>query len=274
MMSLLQETKLLLRTYRISPKKSLGQNFLVEERFLQEIVEHACLNSGDDVLEIGAGLGFLTRLLGGQCKSVTAVEIDPGLVEILREQLREFSNIRIIHGSVFHSNLPSFDKIVSIPPYQISSNLLVWMFDKVSTSADMILQKEFANRLVAPVGSEQYGWLTVMTHYYAETEVLNLVPKASFYPQPKVDSVIVRLTNKNTASSPLANKKLLQQLLRSFFTERNQKVKNAARTYVKNFTSLSQQDANAILKNLPFFEKRVRELMPNDFGVLAVALNQ
>ncbi|MDH5793789.1 MAG: methyltransferase, partial [Candidatus Bathyarchaeota archaeon] len=145
-MSLLERTKFLLRKYRIFPNKLLGQNFMVESSILQSMVNYASLNQNDVILDIGAGLGFLTRFLSNKCKSVLAVESDAQLVKILREQLKDLPSVEIIEGDVLKARIPQFNKVVSIPPYHISSRLLLWLFSKNFDCAVLIFQKEFANR--------------------------------------------------------------------------------------------------------------------------------
>lgn len=247
---------------------------MVDSQVFQKMAHYASLDCDDTVLEIGAGLGFLTRFLSEKCKEVLAVEVDTRLARILREQLRDTSNVRIIEGDVFKASVPSFNKVVSIPPYHVSSRLLLWLFGTDFDRAILIFQKEFANRLVASVGTEDYGWLTVLTDYHAEAETLDYVPKWTFYPQPKIDSVIVRLEPTNPKPYPLRNEKLFKQLLRSCFAKRNRKVKNAVLSYVMGFCNVSEEKAIGIVEALPFREKRVRELTPEDFGVMADALIQ
>lgn len=247
---------------------------MVESQVFQKMAHYASLDCDDTVLEIGAGLGFLTRFLSEKCKEVLAVEVDTRLAGILREQLRDTSNVRIIEGDVFKTSVPSFNKVVSIPPYHVSSRLLLWLFGADFDRAVLIFQKEFANRLVASVGSEDYGWLTVLTYYHAEVETLDYVPKWTFYPQPKIDSVIVRLEPTNPRPYSLRNERLFKQLLRSCFAKRNRKVKNAVLSYVRGFCNVSEEKAIGIVEALPFREKRVRELTPEDFGVMADALIQ
>jgi len=247
---------------------------MVESQVFQKMVDYASLDCDDTVLEIGAGLGFLTRFLSEKCKAVLAVEVDTRLAIILREQLKDAPNVRIIEGDVLKTSVPSFNKVVSIPPYHVSSRLLLWLFGTDFDRAVLIFQKEFANRLVASVGSEDYGWLTVLTDYHVEVEPLDHVPKWTFYPQPKIDSVIVRLEPKNPRPYSLRNKELFKQLLRSCFAKRNRKVKNAVQAYVKGFCNMSEEKSIRIVEALPFREKRVRQLAPEDFGVIADALIQ
>jgi 16S rRNA (adenine1518-N6/adenine1519-N6)-dimethyltransferase len=270
-MSLLEETKSLLRRHRIEPKKTLGQNFIVESQVFQKMAHHASLDCDDTVLEIGAGLGFLTRFLSEKSKAVLAIEFDPKLAGILREQFGCISNVKIIEGNVLRVTVPAFNKIISIPPYQISSRLLVWLFKRDFDRAVLIFQKEFADRLTAAVGSEDYGWLTVFTYYHAQVELLDEIPKSMFYPRPKIDSKIVCLKPKRPQSL-LSNEVSFQRFLQVFFTRRNRTVRNAALTYLKHERGATKEDVAKIANSLPLGRKRVRELAPENFGALANAI--
>lgn len=224
------------------------------------------------MLDVGAGLGFLTRFLADRCERVLAVESDSGLVKILCDQLEDLSNVEIIKGNVLRVSTPHFDKVVSIPPYRISSPLLLWLFGRRFDCGVLIFQKEFANRLAASVGSENYGWLTVVAYYYAEVELLDKVPRWMFYPQPEVDSVIVRLKSKRPPPFNLKNEALFKQLVQALFTRRNRKVRNVVPHFLKRTQATAAKDVDEIAKSLPFQDKRVRELAPEDFGALANVL--
>jgi 16S rRNA (adenine1518-N6/adenine1519-N6)-dimethyltransferase len=236
------------------------------------MVDCATLEQDDTVLDVGAGLGFLTRFMSDRCRNVLAVEADRELVSVLREQLVDVPNATVVEGDVLKVEVPPFNKVVSIPPYQISSPLLLWLFHRGFDSAVLIFEKEFAGRLVASVGSEDYGWLTVLTYYYADVELMDDVPKWMFYPQPKIDSVIVRLEPKKQRPFRLRNEKLFKHLVQSSFTERNRKVRNAVLSFMRSFCSMPKEKAIEIAEVLPFREKRVRELAPEDFGALADVL--
>jgi 16S rRNA (adenine1518-N6/adenine1519-N6)-dimethyltransferase len=119
----LEETKELLRTHQIFPKKLLGQNFMVETSLYEKLSSYAALNSSDVVLDVGAGFGFLTRFLAKKCKSVIAVEKDHQVAAVLRELTQEISNVVVIDGDVLKTTLPSFNKVIAIPPYYLSSHL-------------------------------------------------------------------------------------------------------------------------------------------------------
>lgn len=270
-MSLLEETKLLLRKHRIFPKKRLGQHFTVDPSLFQRITECAALTSDDTVLEVGAGFGFLTRSLAENCGRVLAVEKDSKLARVLRELLKDLSNVMVVEGDVFKVKFPSFSKVVSIPPYKISSALMEWLFNKDFTLAVLVFQKEFANRLVASVRSDDYSWLTVLTYYHFEVELFGEVPGWMFYPPPEVDSVIVRLKPKVPPPFQIKDETFFKQLVQTLFTQRNRKVRKAVQPLIRRKLSLTGESAKAA-DSLPFHDKRVRELAPEDFGVLANVL--
>jgi 16S rRNA (adenine1518-N6/adenine1519-N6)-dimethyltransferase len=263
-MSLLEKTKFLLRKHRIFPNKLLGQNFMVEPSVLQSAINYASIVPSDVVLDIGAGFGFLTRALASKCETVLAVEADAKLVKIMHEQLKDLPNVKIIQGDALKVPIPHFNKVVSIPPYNISSPLLLWLFSQKFDCAVLVLQKEFADRLVASVGNEYYGWLAVVAYYHVEVDVLDGVPKWMFYPQPKVDSVIVRLRPKKLRPFKIKDEALFKQFVQSLFTRRNRKVRNAIVPFIQ---SRRASDAK-IAESSPFHDKRVRELAPEDFGAL------
>jgi 16S rRNA (adenine1518-N6/adenine1519-N6)-dimethyltransferase len=266
------ETKRLLRTFRIIPSRLLGQNFMVDASVFPKLSDYASLEKADVVLDAGAGFGFLTRFLADKCKSVCAVEKDPHVAAVLREQLRDLANVTVIEGDVLKASVPSFSKMVSIPPYQISSRLLLWLFDRGFDCAVLIFQKEFADRLMAAVGSEDYRWLTVTTFYSAEVQLLDAVPKSKFYPQPEVDSIIVRLTPWTAAPFEVKDEAFFRWMVRWLFTQRNKKLGNALMPFIKSTLDSTKEDAKKVACTIPFREKRVRELPPEAFGELANAL--
>jgi len=268
----ISETKRLLRKHRIVPNRLLGQNFMVEPSIFPKLSDYASLDKADVVLDAGAGFGFLPRFFANKCKGVLAVEKDPRVAAVLREQLRGLANVTVIEGDVLKVAVPSFSKVVSIPPYQISSRLLLWLFDRGFDRAALVFQKEFAGRLMASVGSEDYGWLTVVTHYNAEVKLLDAVPKSSFYPQPEVDSVIVRLTPWTATPFEVKDKAFFGRMVRWFFTQRNKKLSNALVPFIKSTLKVTKEDAEKVAGAFSFREKRVRELPPEAFGELANAL--
>ncbi|MCD6240720.1 ribosomal RNA small subunit methyltransferase A [Candidatus Bathyarchaeota archaeon] len=268
MVNLLYQARHLLRRYRVFPRKRLGQNFIVERFYLNLLVDYAELAPEDVVLEIGAGLGFLTELLAKKAEKVIAVEIDPRLVRVLRKRFRGIDNIEIVQGDILKTNLQGFNKVVSTPPYSISSHLLFWILEKPFSLAVLTFQKEFAARLNASIGSDDYCRLSVMTYYKAWIELLDEVPKEAFYPPPEVDSVIVRIKPRENPPFKIENEEVFQNVVRTLFTQKNKKVRNAAVLYFKEH-GFNKREAQKLAAELPFSEKKVRDLAPEDFGEIA-----
>ncbi|TRO45648.1 ribosomal RNA small subunit methyltransferase A [Candidatus Bathyarchaeota archaeon] len=268
----LEETKQLLRTFRIVPNRILGQNFMVESSIYPKLCEYACLGNDDAVLDAGAGFGFLTRFLADRCKAVVAVEKDPRLLTVLRKQVQAFANVTPIQGDVLTAELPTFNKVVAIPPYYLSSRMVPWLLQRQIESAVLILQKEFAKKLLAPVGTKKYGWLAVVAFHDAKVELLDEVPKALFYPPPQVDSVIVRLEPRKPVPYKVNNRNFFDSLIRWMFTQRNKKVNNALVPFLRIKFKVGKEEAKKLAFEAPFGERRSRDLSSSEFGELANAL--
>jgi len=265
-MSLLNEAKKLLRYYKIIPKKRLGQNFLVDEEALRKMISYACISGRDTVLEVGAGLGFLTERLAVNAERVIAVEIDDRLVKVLRRRLKGYGNVTILHGDVMKISVHNFNKVVSTPPYSISSPLQFWLLNKPFEEAILSFQEEFARRLTAPVGSKDYGRLTVTTYYRADVEILDVIPKESFWPSPKVNSLIVRLKPR-CPPFRVEEEKIFLDVVRAIFTQKNKKLRNAIVPFFSRF-KLSKKEAMKLAERLPFHDRRPRELCPEEIGLI------
>jgi 16S rRNA (adenine1518-N6/adenine1519-N6)-dimethyltransferase len=236
------------------------------------MMDYASLSQNDTVIDIGAGLGFLSRSLANKCKSVLAVEADAKLVGVLYEQVGNLSNVQIVRGNVLRIQAPFFNKVVSVPPYQISSRLILWLLGRGFDCAVLVFQKEFVNRLVASVGGKDYSWLAVVAYYHVETELLDEIPNWMFYPQPKVDSVLVRLKPKKPPPFLLRDQALFLQLAQSLFRNRNRKIRNAILPFLKGMRTMTAENAVEAAEVLPYSDRRVRELAPEDFGALANAV--
>lgn len=264
--NLLRRAKHLFRLYGFFPKKRLGQNFTVDSDILQRLVSFASLTKDDVVLEVGAGFGFLTQLLSRECKKVIAVEVDPRLVNFLRKQLHSLRNVDLIEGDILKVSIPPFNKVVSAPPYSISSPLLFRLLERKFKCAVLILQKEFAERLAASVGSKDYGRLTVTIYYRADVELLDYVPRNMFYPPPDVDSMMVRLKPR-APPFQVDDEETFFEVVRTLFTQRNKKVRNALIPFLRK-REMTGKEAVELADSIVYSAKRVRELAPEDFGIL------
>lgn len=259
-----EKTKRLLRRYGIFPKKRLGQNFMTDESYLHAMVSYAELNKDDVVLEIGAGFGALTKVLSPLCGRIIAVEVDHRMAEVFKVEAKGLDHVLLIENDVLEAEIPAFNKVVSNPPFSISSPILFWLLERSFDSAVLTFQKEFAQRLVAAVGSRDYSRLTVETYYRAEVVLLETVPKEAFFPQPDVDACIVRLEPRKTAPFHVKNEEMFHDLVRTLFTQRNKKMRNAIVGLLRKL-GREKEEADLIL----FHDKRVRELAPEDFGAIA-----
>jgi 16S rRNA (adenine1518-N6/adenine1519-N6)-dimethyltransferase len=190
----------LLRERGLHPRKRLGQNFLTDPAILSRIAAAADLVPDDTVVEVGAGLGSLTRLLAGQAGRVIAVELDDHLVEILREQLTDFSNIEIIHEDILQvpdslvSPLPNLGyKVVGNLPYYITSAILRLFLENEPRPSLIVvtIQREVAERIVAKPG--EMNLLAVSVQFYGQPRIVMRIKAGAFYPRPEVDSAVVRI---------------------------------------------------------------------------------
>jgi 16S rRNA (adenine1518-N6/adenine1519-N6)-dimethyltransferase len=240
---------------------------MTDSTLLQRMISYAEVNAQDVVLEVGAGLGFLTQLLSQRGKQVVAVEVDAKLVRLLRERFHDAKNIEFIEGDILKVAVPRFNKVVSTPPYFISSHLLFWLLSRPFDSAVLTFQKEFAERLAAPVGTKDYGRLTVTTYYRADVELLDYVPKTAFYPPPDVDSLVVRLKPKPTPPFKVKDQQTFFQIVQTAFTQRNKKLRNAVLLFLEK-QGIRKEKAQELADSLTFHDKRVRQLAPEDFGDL------
>ncbi len=221
-----------------------SQNFLVNGRIADFIVERADLSSEDVVLEIGPGKGILTSKLLKKCR-VVAVEIDAELCEYLktlfREEIRD-GRFKLLCGDALKIEFPEFTKVVANIPYHISSPLIFKILGYEFEKGVLMLQYEFAERLCAAPGSKKYGRLSVMMYYHGEAKLIKKVKKGNFRPVPKVDSAIVEI-RKNPRFC--ADRVILEDVVRKIFEHRRKKIKN-------------------VLGDVPHSEKRAEELSPEE----------
>ena len=188
----------LLRTHGLSPKKSLGQNFLVDSTALERIVESAELPTDSAVLEVGPGLGSLTRYLAHAARRVVAVELDATLIPLLEDVLGGLSNVEIIHGDILEldpARMMGQDgyHVVANIPYYITSNLIRHLLEAPLKPARLVLtvQREVAERITAKPGD--MSLLALSVQVYGRPRVAARIPAGAFYPPPKVDSSAVRV---------------------------------------------------------------------------------
>ncbi len=219
----------------IKPKKTLGQNFLINAGILEKIVSSAELGSDDFVLEIGPGTGNLTKLLSERAGQVIAIEKDHRLIDELRDKFKN-TNVEIVEADVLQwaplqlQRCPLQYKIVANIPYYITSNLLRTIFEKWPRPKLIVLtvQKEVAQRIVAK--PPEMNLLALSVQLYSKPEIIGYVSRGSFRPMPKVDSAIIKLT---TYDQPLTTSpKMFFKLVRAGFSgKRKQLINNLAKNF-------------------------------------------
>ncbi len=201
--SLAKVTKNILQKHNIQLNKNLGQNYLIDDYKLKNILSFSNLKSDDTVLEIGSGIGTLTVELAKKVKNVISIEKDSKIYNILNERLEDenITNVELINDDALKTSFPKFNKIVSNLPYQISSPITFKFLDYDFDMAVLMYQKEFSNHMLAKPGSKDYSRLSAMLYFKADVELLDNVSSESFIPKPKVDSVVVGLKPKKKVLS-------------------------------------------------------------------------
>lgn len=272
-MSLLNKTKNLLQKYNLKPIHSRGQNFLINEKILDKIINSSDLHSNDTVLEVGPGLGVLTKKIAQNVKNVIAVELDKNLVDILKTELWHTKNIDVVNGDILKTdfcdsgltvNGKSFDigdyRIVANLPYNITSKFIRMFLEAKKRPIDMVLmvQKEVAERITAKPG--KMSLLALSCQLYADCNVEFFVEKNNFLPVPKVDSAIVRIVIKDNGID-VDRDKLFKIARAGFSSKRKKLVSN-----LSNVLKIKKADMRSIFKELNLNENaRAQELSINDW---------
>ena len=248
----------------IPPLKRLGQHFLIQDAAREELIELANLTRRDTVLEVGPGLGFLTSVLAKKAGRVIAVEKDRTLAAYLKKRLSSYHNVHVVQADILSTRIPDNAKIVSSPPYNISSKLILQLMTSRFKLAALLMQMEFVMRLTASAGSRDYGRLTVMLQCGAEAKFVKEISRAVFYPPPKVDSALVTITP--VKESFIRDRKMFEAIVRVLFTQRRRKL----RTVLKRHLDRSYpEQSDLILERVTVPEKRVYEVTPGEFAALS-----
>lgn len=230
--------RILLKAWNLRPKKHLGQNFLLNQTLAEQIVDGAMLEADDQVLEIGCGLGAITIPAAQKVTRLVAVEKDQQLLDLLRSELaaRQLSNVQLVNQDILTLNFREyFDSetppavVIGNLPYNISSQIVVFLITarRHINRALLMLQKEMAQRLIAPPGNRDYGRLSVMLQYCAHVNVVAEAPANMFYPRPKVDSQVIKVAFKERIPYPADDEKMLSRVVKAGFSQRRKTLRNA-----------------------------------------------
>ena len=234
-MDLREETIAILNKYGLRANKKLGHNFLINESIIYDIVKKANVTKEDLVIEIGPGLGSLTKELINNAKKVIAIELDPNMIDILKSRFGIFDNFEVIYGDVLKIDLEElikgYDsvKVVANLPYYITTPIIMKLLeDKLKIkSITVMVQKEVGERICATHKDKEYGAITVSVQYYSEPQIIIDVPKENFLPAPEVDSCVIRLDMREKPLVSLKDEKLFFRLVKGAFTQRRKTINNS-----------------------------------------------
>jgi 16S rRNA (adenine1518-N6/adenine1519-N6)-dimethyltransferase len=231
--SLAAETKAILRAHRLRPREQLGQNFLIDEEALASVVRAADLHPGDQVLEVGPGIGTLTLALAETGARVRALELDEALAAICRDRVAGLDTVQVHVGNVLHADLghildikTPFSVVANIPYYITGPIVRLFLEGEYQPLLlVMMVQWEVALRLAAPAG--EMSALSVFTQVHAAVDIVRRVPATSFLPPPAVDSAIVRLRRRSTPIVPPVEQAYFFRIVRAGFSARRKMLHNA-----------------------------------------------
>lgn len=218
-------------------QKKFGQNFLIDARVLEKIMDAAEITKEDCVLEIGPGIGTMTQYLAERAKKVIAVEIDPNLIPILQETLADYDNVQVINEDILKLDIEALVKtenqgkpikVVANLPYYITTPIIMGLFEQnvPLDNITVMVQKEVADRMQVGPGTKEYGALSLAVQYYAKPYIVANVPPNCFIPRPNVASAVIRLTRYSEPPVQVRNEKLMFQLIRASFNQRRKTLVN------------------------------------------------
>ena len=227
-------TQHILKVFHLRASKKLGQNFLIDAAVVRGIVEAAELQEGERVLEIGPGIGTLTQGLAESGAQVTAVELDKKLPAVLAETLKGYENVRIVQGDILKTDIRELMgdapfKVAANLPYYITTPILMALLEQRLPIRKIVtmVQKEVAERMIAPPGSKTYGALSVAVQYYTAPEIVLDVPPKSFIPAPEVDSVVIACKVRDEPPVTVRDEKLFFRVVKAAFGQRRKTLSNA-----------------------------------------------
>ena len=280
-MNTLNKTKYLMNKYNINPTKKFGQNFLIDDNILQNIVDASNITEDDIVIEIGPGLGNLTQYLIEKAKFVILIEIDNSMIGLLEDRFKEYQNYKILNQDILKINLDELTreynssniKVVANLPYYITTPILFKLLQESSDIKEItvMVQKEVAKRMVAPCKTKDYGILTLMVEYLAIPEIKFFVPNSSFIPSPNVESAIINLKKEKRYN--VKDENILFDLIHSAFAMRRKKMINSLEQ--AHFLNMNKEDIKKFVNICGLTDNvRAEELSINEYIKLADKISE
>lgn len=278
MSDLLEETRFLMKKYHIKANKSLGQNFLISNEVVEKIVDCSNISKDDLVIEIGPGLGTLTKELLEKAGKVVAIELDKKMLFILKDRFSLYHNFSLINKDVLKVDLNKLikeekekngfkrAKIVANLPYYITTPIIMKLLEEKLDleSITVMIQKEVADRLVAIPGEKDTGAITYSVYYYSEAESVLEVPNNSFIPEPEVTSKVIKLNIRKETPVEVKSRKVMFRIIKCAFMQRRKTLLNAL---VNAKVFLNKEEGLKILKELNLDENiRAEKLNLQNFA--------
>ena len=267
------KTQELVKKYNFKFTKSLGQNFLVDDSVLDDIIDGAEVNNEDFIIEIGPGVGTLTAQLLMKAKKVTAIELDSDLIPILEKELGDHENFNLIHKDALKVDFNELIgdeknvKLVANLPYYVTTPIILKLLKDGYNfqSLTIMIQKEVAERINAVPNCKAYGALSVLVQYYCDTSIVRTVAPTSFIPRPKVESIVIKLDRLDKPRAETKDVKFMFELVRAGFNMRRKTLWNAAKTLKVNKEKLEE----AFEKSGIDPKRRAETLTVQEFATLA-----
>lgn len=273
-------TRALLNQYGFDFKKSLGQNFLIDVNIINKIIDASNIDKSTGIIEVGPGMGSLTEQLAKHAKKVMSFEIDHRLIPVLKETLAPYDNVTIINEDILKADIASAvsehlndcDKIMVVAnlPYYITTPILLNLMqqDIPIDGYVVMMQKEVGERLNAEVGTKAYGSLSILTQYYTETSKVLTVPKTVFMPPPNVDSIVVKLMQRETPLVDVDDEEAFFKLAKAAFAQRRKTINNNYQNFFKDGKQHKESILNWLEKAGIDPRRRGETLSIQDFAML------
>ena len=262
--------------------KSLGQNFLIDGNVIDKIIDGARVKEGDKVIEVGPGIGTLTREMAKRAEKVVAVEIDKNLIPILKETLADFDNTEVVNEDILKVDINKLVdeklsggpvKLIANLPYYITTPIVMKFLEEDIPVTDIVVmvQKEVADRMNAVPSTKDYGALSVAVQYYCDTEIVAKAPRHMFIPQPKVDSTVIGLHIREERKYKADNEQLFFKTVKAAFGQRRKTLLNS----LSSMGVLDKAKIKEVLAEAGIDEKRRGETLSiEEFAHLSNIINK
>lgn len=277
-----RKTKEVVDKHGFKFSKSLGQNFLIDDNVIDKILYGARLSEGDKIIEVGPGIGTLTREMGKVADKVVAIEIDKTLIPILKDTLDEFENIEVVNQDILKVDVQGLVneklnggpvKLVANLPYYITTPIVMKFLEEDIPVTDIVVmvQKEVADRMNAGPGTKDYGALSIAVQYYCDTEIVAKAPRHMFIPQPNVDSTVIGLHVREEKKYKVDSEEIFFKTVKAAFGQRRKTLLNALGT----LGFLDKDEIREVLQEANIDEKRRGETLSiEEFANLANCVNK